>query len=262
MRTNRYIRVAATLIMVLALSFMPATAALANADEAITDSTEQTVEATDGTRQQEATPTAATEPEPAPKTEPVELTPDGQMTLIDDISGEQSNDKQFLTIITKGGNYFYIVIDRAGDTENVHFLNLVDESDLLALIEEAPVATTTTPVTTEPEPVTPAPTEPEPTTEQKPDNNLSLVLGLTVAAALAGGGALFYLKVLKPRKEKGSRVSELDDFDFDDDEPDILPYADEDDSADDIAEPNEQGEPAEQTEPNGYEDYEAKEDRQ
>lgn len=66
----------------------------------------------------------------------VPLTPEGNLTLVDDIKVEESSDKQFVTLQSKNGNYFYLVIDRAGDKENVYFLNLVDEADLMALIED------------------------------------------------------------------------------------------------------------------------------
>ena len=74
-----------------------------------------------------ATPTAA--PFIATKT----LTPDGNLTLVDDIASASSSDKQFITVVTKSGNYFFIIIDRAAETENVYFLNKVDEADLLSV---------------------------------------------------------------------------------------------------------------------------------
>lgn len=71
------------------------------------------------------------------ETEPQPLTPEGNMSLVDDISGEASEDKQFIVVQSKGGNYFYIVIDHAAEGENtVHFLNQVDEADLMAIIGE------------------------------------------------------------------------------------------------------------------------------
>ena len=60
------------------------------------------------------------------------LTPDGNAALVDDFGGN----KQLITVTTKAGNYFYILIDRANeDKETVHFLNQVDEADLMALME-------------------------------------------------------------------------------------------------------------------------------
>ena len=68
------------------------------------------------------------------------LTPDGNLNLIDDYGSVTGAGKQFITLTTKNGNYFYLIIDRDDKgTETVHFLNLVDESDLLSLMEEEEV---------------------------------------------------------------------------------------------------------------------------
>ena len=61
------------------------------------------------------------------------LTPDGNASLVDDYGGN----KQLITVTTKNGNYFYILVDRDDEGENtVHFLNQVDEADLMALMED------------------------------------------------------------------------------------------------------------------------------
>ena len=72
--------------------------------------------------------------EPAPA-DPEGLTPDGNLTLVDDYGPVAGVGQQFLTMVSKNGNYFYMVIDRNDKgEENVHLLNLVDERDLMDLM--------------------------------------------------------------------------------------------------------------------------------
>lgn len=171
------------------------------------------------------------------------LTPDGNLTLIDDIGSTTQSVKQFITVETKTGNIFYLIIDRDDEgKETVHFLNQVDEADLLALMEDgqkgstASVCTCTTkckagavntncPVCknnmsecTGPEPQETQPQETE-APQEKPKNSGSGAGGLIVflVVAMAGGTALYYFKFKKPRADtKGS--DDLDEYDFGDDE--------------------------------------------
>lgn len=164
------------------------------------------------------------------------LTPEGNAALVDDFGGN----KQLITVTTKAGNYFYILIDRANEDKEtaVHFLNQVDEADLMALMEdgqteEKPAActcaekcqagavNTACPVCAvnmsecagkapevEPEP------EPEPEKESGSGGALVLILLL---AALGGGGAFAYIKFIKPKQ--GAKVSaDPDDYEFEDEE--------------------------------------------
>ena len=67
------------------------------------------------------------------------LTPEGNLTLVDDYHTNYSDGsgQQFITLVSKSGNTFYLVIDRnAKGQQTVHFMNLVDEADLLSLMED------------------------------------------------------------------------------------------------------------------------------
>ena len=184
---------------------------------------------------------------------PFAFTPDGNLTLIDDflqieVPGDEETEqveKQFITVQSKNGNTFYIVIDRNGETENVYFLNLVDEADLMALMEseEGETAVPTCSCTdkcvvgaintnceicrtnmsectgkepvVEPEPE--QPTEPvEEPDEKKSANFLPLII---VLIAGAGGFAVYWFKFRKP-KTKTTGNSDLDDYDFGQDDED------------------------------------------
>ena len=189
---------------------------------------------------------------------PFAFTPDGNLTLIDDflqIEAPATEDsvrieKQFITVQSKNGNTFYIVIDRNGDTENVYFLNLVDEADLMALMEDengetaAPACSCTDKcvvgaINTSCEicrsnmsecagketVIEAQPTEPakEPDAEKKSANFLLIIILLIAGAA---GGAVYWFKFRKP-KTKTSGNSDLDDYDFgEDDEETVLDDAD------------------------------------
>jgi hypothetical protein len=254
MMTKRTIRVLVALATTFILTCTGATAAYANAPDDTGTSPLATAAETEPTETPQTV--SPTEPKDAAEagetTEPVPLTPDGNLTLVNDIDGDEAADKQFLTVITKGGNYFYIVIDRAGDTENVHFLNLVDEADLLALIEGEAPTTSVTPTPTEPDqqPVQQMPVE----SEEEANNlieipNLTGILALVVVAALAGAGVLFYVKVLRQKKgRKGTgEIGELDldDYDFGDGDDALYGMSETGSTEPDIDEPTDDGQETE-----------------
>lgn len=162
------------------------------------------------------------------------LTPEGNATLVDDFGGN----KQLITVTTKAGNYFYILIDRAAEGENtVHFLNQVDDADLDALLEdgqtteEPPAVCTCTekceagavnascPVcAADRSQCTGKEAEPEeteqPQEEETGKSNPGMLLIVLVIIGL-GGAALYYFKVIKPKKDAAKGTDNLDEYDFD-----------------------------------------------
>ena len=140
------------------------------------------------------------EPEPAP--EPNPLTPDGQGTVLDNATDDEG--KEFFTITTADEAVFYLVIDRQKSTENVYFLNAVTVADLMALAENTEGAATVTPAP-EPEP------DPEPTPEPDPEPEKKAGAGpllLVLAVMAVGGGAGWYFKIYRPKRQQAAAPEE------------------------------------------------------
>lgn len=148
------------------------------------------------------------------------LTPEGNLTVVDDYQTTFSDGtaQQFITLVSKSGAYFYLIIDRAADgDQTAHFLNMVDEADLLALMDEEEIPEP------EPEPA-PAP-EPEPLPEPEPeegeDGTGKFVLVLLVMAGIVGGGAYLWLK-MQQRKREAEENKPDPDADYREDEEEIV----------------------------------------
>ena len=159
------------------------------------------------------------------------LTPDGNLTLVDDYDEAHADGsgKQFITLVTKAGNTFYLIIDRDDEGEQtVHFLNLVDEADLLALMDEDTAAKYTKP---EPEVQPPAENqEPEDgdgedkPDEEKPAPKVNPLPALLLVLALLGGGGFFaYTKFFKGGGKKEQAKPDPDADYSEDDEDYGLP---------------------------------------
>ena len=90
------------------------------------------------TEQGTEAPTPIPEQTPAPQEgQTEEGTPfsvPGNGQILDDKNNDST--KQFLTVQTKNGNTFFLVLDRSSSTENVYMLSMVDENDLAEFVPE------------------------------------------------------------------------------------------------------------------------------
>ena len=160
-----------------------------------------------------------------------ELTPDGILTVVDDILIEN---KQFITVHSSSGAEFYIIIDRSRDADNVYFLNQVDDIDLFALLESEDIEVECTckekcssgfvdsecficrmdidsctgneVAQTEPA------IEPEPDKPEKQQNFLPIIL---IFLLIGAGAAVYFMKLRKNKpKPTASDLDVLDDDEY------------------------------------------------
>ena len=134
------------------------------------------------------------------------LTPSGNLTLVDDLGVRNGEGQQFVTLVTKNGNYFYLIIDRdEKGEETVHFQAAKEAAEKAA----AEAASQTG------ESETQKP-EDEPAKESK-KTNLAPILIIIVLMAAAGGGWFF----MQTKKKKKAESAPDPDADYtDDDEED------------------------------------------
>ena len=160
------------------------------------------------------------------------LTPEGNTTIVDDNVSSDNHSKQFMTVTTKNGNIFYIIVDRDNTTgaNNVHFLNQVDERDLMDLLSDEEKKELEAQVSDEIE----TPIEPVQQTQQPQDivateepelevvkekKKPNLLLGLIIVLGLAGvAGFYFYSNSESFKRRKNG---EDPDSDYADDYIDI-----------------------------------------
>lgn len=160
------------------------------------------------------------EPSPTPTEIVIEdnhaLTPDGNAQLMDDVTDNEN--LQFITVTARDGNEFYIIIDKGASSENVYFLNTVDESDLAALVEDYVPEQTTG----QPEPSSTPDAEPEQKQEKQPEpdtehTNSSFMFLIVLVLAGGAGLAVYYFKVFRPKK-KLEQADDIEDFEFEETE--------------------------------------------
>ena len=184
------------------------------------------------------------------------LTPEGNLTLVDDYHTNYSDGsgQQFITLVSKSGATFYLVIDRnAKGQQTVHFMNLVDEADLLALMEEEDADAYTAEkeaaaqadqdrLKAEEEAKKAAEEAAASGTEQPKENKVTKIasgfLGVVVLIALAAGGGFYAFTKQKQKKQAEKEALDPDanytedkgDFEIPTDVPDEDETPDEQDT--------------------------------
>lgn len=149
---------------------------------------------------------------------------EGNMQTMDMLYSASTN-KQFITVQTRAGETYYMVIDydkpidEANDIYETYFLNLVDDRDLMSVVSEDEIQPTPTPqiVYVTPEP-TQIPQQTAPIVVENDGMEEMLPTILLIGGVAAIGGAIFWL--IKKKKDSSARnVPDFDDeYEFEDEE--------------------------------------------
>lgn len=155
-------------------------------------------------------PVQVIEEEEPTEEEKIPFTIAGNGEVEDNIVDDPS--KEFFTVKTKGGNTFFLVIDRARNSENVYMLSMIDEYDLQEFLDDEErngQQEEETPAVVLPE------TKPEPTSDveieepkEESSGGMNKILLLVFVAALGGAGAFFYFYIYKPKPKEETPQSE------------------------------------------------------
>lgn len=192
----------------------PAAAYVENAAQQETAGDEMSPEEKKKTNEKTAGPLDEETPE---KSEPSPFSMPGNAKLVDDAGDDDT--KQFLSVQTKNGNVFYIVVDRSGSTENVYMMSLVDENDLKEFIkEDSGEDTDGQAIQPVPDLETSADTETGDGQEKQEDDGTDHKKGTGMGGMLPvlfvfGGCAagIYYFKILRPQKDADTDMDEEDE---------------------------------------------------
>lgn len=153
---------------------------------------------------------------------------EGNMQTLDMLYSASTN-KQFITVQTRAGETYYMVIDydkpidESNNIYETYFLNLVDDRDLLSVVSEDEVLPTPTPqiiyVTPEPTPIL---QQSAPIVVEGDDRGI-LFPALLMIAGMAAASVAILLMLKKKRADSSQNDSDFndDEFEFEEDIPDL-----------------------------------------
>ena len=224
------------LTLCLTMMFGSSMNAYAYVDESAGAETEATTEAIAVEEEltvdtEETTETESEETDEEPEESAGAFSESGNLSLLDDVGADEAKNLEYMTVQTKSGAVFYLVIDKSADTENVYFLNQVDEFDLMTIMDDAQKQEYESSLQEEETQISETPAEDD-TVDDEPEadlqiNNLALFGVIGVIGALVIGGYAF---MKKKAKKDGADLDE--DLEFYDDEE----YENEDEQEPEFAE--------------------------